>query len=161
MLRIDAVLLALTFSLFVHVAVVVGAEKMFSVPARLNWHSIEAPILELRNPFPSKPARAPSPANAPVSRATSGAATASFAPLLSEFRPRPRYPDLARERGWEGRVELRVTTGPDGRVMGAILSRSSGYAVLDDSALEAVLRWRIAAVSETAHLLAIDFRLSD
>jgi len=45
--------------------------------------------------------------------------------------------------------------------MGAILSRSSGYAVLDDSALEAVLRWRIAAVSETAHLLAIDFRLSD
>ena len=55
---------------------------------------------------------------------------------------RPAYPILARMRGYEGMVLLAVEVTADGRAGEIRIKRSSGYALLDQSALDAVRRWR-------------------
>jgi len=60
--------------------------------------------------------------------------------LMDYARRLRRYPAQAMERGWEGRVEIRVTVRPDGVIESAIVKRPSGYRVLDDQALEMVKR---------------------
>ncbi len=54
---------------------------------------------------------------------------------------RPAYPLAARLRGYEGMVLLSVEVSADGRVDDLMVKRSSGYEVLDRSALEAVRNW--------------------
>lgn len=56
-----------------------------------------------------------------------------------EARRFKRYPRLARERGWEGRVEIRVQVMANGTVV-PVLHRGSSYPVLDEQALEMVER---------------------
>jgi protein TonB len=56
--------------------------------------------------------------------------------------PPPGYPPRARRRGWEGRVLLEVTVGPDGRPAAVRVIDSSGFRVLDRAARRAVRRWR-------------------
>jgi protein TonB len=58
--------------------------------------------------------------------------------------PAPVYPRQARREGWEGRVTLFVSVGPDGRAHALSVRQSSGHAVLDDAAVEAVRRWRFS-----------------
>jgi protein TonB len=53
----------------------------------------------------------------------------------------PTYPPLARERGYEGTVYLRVEVKGDGRVGGLTIDRSSGYEILDRAAAESVREW--------------------
>lgn len=55
--------------------------------------------------------------------------------------PKPPYPLAARRLGVEGRVVVRVHVLADGRCANAQLVRSSGSALLDDSALTTVRRW--------------------
>jgi len=62
-------------------------------------------------------------------------------PRYRENRP-PVYPSAARQRGWEGDVLIAAEVRNDGRIGAARVKRSSGYASLDDSALEAVRAWR-------------------
>jgi TonB family C-terminal domain len=52
------------------------------------------------------------------------------------------YPQEARRKGWEGVVKVEATIGNNGRVEKINLIQSSGYKVLDDSALKAVRKWR-------------------
>ncbi len=56
--------------------------------------------------------------------------------------PRPDYPKEAREKGYQGEVLLRVEVLPNGRVGELELKKSSGYKLLDQSALDTVKRWR-------------------
>lgn len=56
--------------------------------------------------------------------------------------PRPEYPRLAREAGWEGTVVLLVEVMPDGKTGTVALHQSSGYSVLDEAAVGAVQSWR-------------------
>lgn len=56
--------------------------------------------------------------------------------------PRPRYPDLALQRHWEGLVMLRVRVLTDGRSGEVAVERGSGHGVLDEAAVEAARRWR-------------------
>ena len=58
--------------------------------------------------------------------------------------PAPLYPQLAKQRGWEGVVILKVLVEKDGSVGGISVERSSGYDVLDDSALRTVRTWRFS-----------------
>jgi len=57
---------------------------------------------------------------------------------------KPPYPVIARRRGWEGEVLLRVGVEGEGRVSAVEVDRSSGYPVLDRSALRWVETWRFA-----------------
>jgi TonB family protein len=54
---------------------------------------------------------------------------------------RPPYPRMAREQGWQGKVVLRAHITPEGTVKNATIQESSGFPMLDDSALQAVKNW--------------------
>jgi TonB family protein len=56
--------------------------------------------------------------------------------------PKPIYPQEAKEKGYEGEVVLRVEVLENGRVGQIEIKRSSGYELLDHSALTAVKQWR-------------------
>ena len=55
--------------------------------------------------------------------------------------PPPRYPQESRRLHQEGRVMLRVAVTAQGRAERVTLEKSSGYALLDDSAIQAVRGW--------------------
>ena len=59
-------------------------------------------------------------------------------PLKTE---RPLYPRMAREQGWQGEVLLRARINADGTVKNATVQKSSGFPILDDSAIQAVKIW--------------------
>lgn len=56
--------------------------------------------------------------------------------------PKPPYPEIARLKGYEGTVRLAVEVLASGRVGGVWVKGSSGYEVLDFSALKTVKDWR-------------------
>jgi protein TonB len=78
--------------------------------------------------------------SAPSGRGTSGTVVTAALPRYRD-NARPAYPLAARLRGYEGMVLLSVDVSADGRVDGLTVKRSSGYEVLDRSALEAVRTW--------------------
>ncbi|MDP1652618.1 MAG: energy transducer TonB [Rhodocyclaceae bacterium] len=57
-------------------------------------------------------------------------------------RTPPRYPPHSRRMGEEGTVLLRVELDEHGKVCAARVSGSSGFARLDEAALEAVRTWQ-------------------
>ena len=70
-----------------------------------------------------------------------GTGAADAAPRYAD-NARPDYPRLARLRGYEGTVVLRVEVLTDGKVGRIEIGRSAGYDVLDRAALAAVRTWR-------------------
>ncbi len=58
--------------------------------------------------------------------------------LVSAAKRYMRYPPQARERGWEGRVEIRLVIDASGTIKSAFVKTSSRYQVLDDQALDMV-----------------------
>ncbi|OGP53190.1 MAG: hypothetical protein A2Y65_00980 [Deltaproteobacteria bacterium RBG_13_52_11] len=56
--------------------------------------------------------------------------------------PEPEYSLEARQNGYHGKVLLKVEVLPNGRVGGVEIEKSSGYEVLDRSALATVKKWR-------------------
>jgi TonB family protein len=56
--------------------------------------------------------------------------------------PKPVYPLEAREKGYEGEVLLKVEVLSNGQVGQVEVKRSSGYEMLDESALTTVKQWK-------------------
>jgi TonB family protein len=56
--------------------------------------------------------------------------------------PKPIYPQEAKEKGYEGEVVLRVEVLINGRVGQIEIRKSSGFELLDHSALTTVKQWR-------------------
>lgn len=81
---------------------------------------------------------APTPAPAPKKEAfTEANYRANY-----EFNPKPNYPRIARSRGWQGKVLLRVQVSTAGKSDTVSVHKSSGHEILDESAIEAVKQWR-------------------
>ena len=57
------------------------------------------------------------------------------------INPLPKYPLLAREKGYEGTVYLRVLVRADGRVGKLAIDQSSGHEILDRAAVDSVKAW--------------------
>jgi protein TonB len=55
--------------------------------------------------------------------------------------PSPKYPRIARIRGYEGNVLLDVLVNKDGKVHDLKIFRSSGYLLLDKAAISSVKYW--------------------
>ena len=70
-----------------------------------------------------------------------------YAPVLRDaiplyrINPTPEYPRIARRRGYNGTVVLKVLVNKYGRVSHLKIFESSGYSVLDKSALRSVKNW--------------------
>lgn len=81
--------------------------------------------------------------------------------------PKPDYPSIARSRGWQGKVTLRVQVSAEGSSEAVAVEYSSGHDILDDSAVAAVRQWQFvpARRGETAVassvLVPIIFTLRD
>lgn len=58
--------------------------------------------------------------------------------LIDAVKRYKRYPPYAMERGWQGRVEIRLIVGSNGNIRNALVRRSSNYRILDDQALDMV-----------------------
>jgi protein TonB len=100
-------------------------------------------------------ARVDAPVSEPVSRARYA------------FHPIPEYPERAVREGWEGTVLLEVFIDSSGRPETVSVNRSSGFAVLDQAAREAVKNWRFHPASlgnrqiTSSERVPIIFRLDD
>lgn len=56
------------------------------------------------------------------------------------------YPLEARNKGWEGTVKLEASLNKKGRIESIKLLQSSGYKILDDTAIRMVKKWRYKPV---------------
>jgi protein TonB len=71
-------------------------------------------------------------------------------PLYKENEP-PVYPEIARVRGYEGVVLVFAEVLPNGRVGEIKIRKSSGYAILDQSALQAVKPWKFEPAKKSGN----------
>lgn len=124
---------------------------------------------------PTAPAPAEKPAATDDTSADSGqqhpSTAQATAPAGPMFRPdylnnpRPQYPRLSRELHEQGRVMLRVLISPDGLAKDVALKKSSGFARLDASAIDAVRDWRFLPAHQgdtpvaSWVVIPIDFKL--
>ena len=70
------------------------------------------------------------------------------------------YPAIARQRGWQGHVQIGFRLQPDGKLTDIYIARSSGYRLLDKSAVKALRQ--VEPLGEAATLLkgkSIDMEL--
>lgn len=67
--------------------------------------------------------------------------TAAEAAPQFVHQPRPEYPLEARQQGWEGTVVLRFELLADGTVGQVEIAKSSGHAILDTAARDAIKQW--------------------
>lgn len=114
-----------------------------------------APTVPSTTPSPAAQATAvpqtvpPMPASSASGAASTGSALASPAAVVLPVsdadylhNPPPAYPRMSRRLGEQGTVLLRVFISAEGRAEKADIRTSSGYARLDEAALETVQRWR-------------------
>jgi len=71
-------------------------------------------------------------------------------PLYKENTP-PVYPEIARVRGYEGIVLVSAEILPNGRVGEIKIRKSSGYAILDQSAIQAVKPWKFEPAKKSGN----------
>lgn len=94
-----------------------------------------APVIETAKVDPNPAPVAPS---APVveEKITAPVAGADYL-----HNPAPEYPEIAMERGWEGKVLMKVHVKPDGKPDEVSVLKSSGQKILDDAAVKTVNKW--------------------
>ena len=104
----------------------------------------------LPKPLPMAEDAIPKPSAQPVvdSRPTENKAPVPETYTEANFKanyginPKPVYPPLAVHRGWEGKVLLRVSVSAEGTPLSVSIHQSSGHESLDESAVEAVEKWK-------------------
>ena len=80
---------------------------------------------------------------------------------------KPIYPAIAREKGYEGTVVLLIEIDQSGKVVNTKVKKSSGYPILDKSALKASRKWlfeppRVKNAGIKAKLLVpVEFKLQE
>jgi protein TonB len=112
--------------------------------ASVNMPAAAAAVAPAVAPAPPSPA-AQQPGSA-SSATTSSAANSNEAGSLEQYRLAligvarkfKRYPTQAMDRGWTGRVDVRLTIGSNGQMQDVVVRRSSGYGTLDNAALDMV-----------------------
>ncbi len=116
-----------------------AAPVMAVEPAKQAEPALVAPAAPAQ-PIASADAQ---PAPAPVSAAASGPDPGSVArfrlELMDIARRYKKYPRIARDNNWQGRVELRIAFSASGGIASLNVKKGAGYAVLDEEA-QAMLR---------------------
>lgn len=58
--------------------------------------------------------------------------------LIGVAKRYKRYPAQAMDKGWQGKVEIRLVVGANGTIQSTLIKASSGYEILDNQALDMV-----------------------
>lgn len=113
-------------------------------------------VLPYVPPRPQAPAAVSEPAPAPVAREVGVGAAVPPSPSMKEEEQKKRYlkehfvyirdsvmqkvsyPPMARKMGWQGTVTLKFVVEEDGKVSQVHVEKSSGFQLLDRSAVESV-----------------------
>jgi protein TonB len=91
----------------------------------------------------------------------------SLAIPRQEGNPKPPYPEVARRRGYEGTVRLKVEVLATGGVESIGVQESSGYEILDRSALKTVKHWKFMPAQyggipvKSTVIVPVTFQLKD
>ena len=133
------------------VATVVAADAStvaFAVP-------VEGPVVLAPTRFAGPPPANPRPPTGNPSK---------YIPSVGDWggHPAPEYPGQAIRMGYQGTVTLQITVDASGTVSDVLVKKSSGYKILDDSALHHVrnhLRLRNPPGEMRYHTLDIVFKL--
>lgn len=94
------------------------------------------------------PRTPPSPATLEMLRDSTADRKGVRKPVRPIRTNRPPYPQVARKRGWEGTVVLRLTVNREGNVETVNTHKSSGFPDLDESAAQAVKAWRFSPAKD-------------
>lgn len=94
-----------------------------------------AVVAEVATPAPP----APAPPPPPVEKVTEPRGGAGYLD-----NPAPVYPEIAMDRGWEGKVMLKVHVLASGQPDSVAVLKTSGQKVLDDEAVRTVKKWSFA-----------------
>lgn len=109
-------------------------------------------------PAPVAPPTLAAPPAPDTASATPSMATAPITPARPvsgmETDRAPIYPEIARRRGEQGRVLLRVQVAADGLPTDVSVAKSSGYAALDNAALTALRQWRFVPATSGGTAIA-------
>lgn len=108
------------------------------VVAMVPTSAPQVPVMAITTP----PAPVASPAPAPPAPPATVTSDALGTRMIAGAPP--RYPVESRRKKEQGTVELALVLGLDGKVESISVASSSGFARLDQAALEAVRRWRWA-----------------
>jgi len=103
----------------------------------------QAPANTVRAPeVQAAPASAGPPPAAPrqTDTADSGNLDQYRVALLGAANRYKRYPAIAMEKGWSGRVEIRLVIGTNGMTQSILVKTSSGFEVLDRTAVDMVTK---------------------
>jgi protein TonB len=102
-------------------------------PVQTTNVDTKAPVITAP-PAPSAPPPPPPPK--PVEKVTQPRGSAGY-----KNNPTTDYPEVAAERGWEGRVVLKVHVLPSGKPDSVAVVTSSGHDILDSEAVSTVKKW--------------------
>jgi protein TonB len=152
-------------------------KKPLPKPVIHKTEPIFIPVAKEPTPLPIT-APTPAPVKATPASVKAAPAPVKAAPAPSTFtqasvganygyNPKPKYPSVARSRGWEGKVILQVHVSADGEAEQVSVSQSSGHDILDEAAVSAVEGWRFVpakrgdtAVASTVNV-PINFKLDN
>jgi periplasmic protein TonB len=87
--------------------------------------------------------------------------------LKTANRVDPTYPPSSRRAGEQGTVRLKVLVDTNGRASNVEVAQSSGFARLDEAAVQAVRKWRFEAATDGSKKIqaytqvAVTFKLTD
>ena len=131
------------------------------------------PVMPTEQPMPEiqfdEPVVPPAETAVPASENAIAATEATGAvaqDLKARNRVEPTYPSSSRRAGEEGTVRLKVLVDEKGRPRDVAVATSSGFARLDQAAIDAVRKWRFVAATDGTRPIsawtqvAITFRLT-
>ena len=72
---------------------------------------------------------------------------------------KPSYPEFARQAGVEGTVVVHVLIGKDGRVIRGVVDEKKSVLLLNETALEAALRWKFTPALANGHPVTVWFAI--
>lgn len=123
------------------------------------------PVVQKAPDFaPNTPVEETPPAPQPVAPVTDSKPVAA-APVVSEqvteakfsanYTEHPaKYPPIAKQRGWTGKVVLRVRLSAEGLCESVEIEQSSGHDILDESAVETVKTWKFIPAKRGSSAIA-------
>ncbi|MFK5923867.1 MAG: energy transducer TonB [Verrucomicrobiota bacterium] len=89
----------------------------------------------------------------------SSATTGKLAAARPSKRRAPIYPKIARKKGYQGTSVFIATINPDGSIKELKLSKTSGHAILDRAAKEALRHWKFTPAKRNGITIASQLRI--